>query len=251
MNTKGNTVLVTGGATGIGFALAERLVKAGNDVVVCGRRQEKLREAKGRLPQIHTRECDLSKESERKALHDWVVSNFKDINILVNNAGIQRMIDLKKGTHELFGGEDEIETNFKACVHMSAYFIPDFMQKRESAIINVSSGLAFVPMAVAPVYCATKAAVHSFSVSLRHQLRGTSIRVFEVIPPMVDTEMDKGARDRRGQEYRGIPPSEVATDAMKALESDVYEVAVGQARGLRTAAATGNEDHIFANMNER
>jgi uncharacterized oxidoreductase len=139
-----------GGATGIGFSLAEHFVKAGNDVIVCGRRQEKLREAKSRLPQIHTRECDVSKDKERGMLSDWVVSNFKDINILVNNAGVQRMIDFRKGAHELFGGEDEIETNLKAYIHMSAYFIPDFLKRKESAIINVSSGLAFVPLAVGP-----------------------------------------------------------------------------------------------------
>ena len=249
MNMKGNTVLITGGATGIGFSLTEHFVKAGNDVIVCGRRQEKLREAKSRLPQIHTRECDVSKDKERGMLSDWVTSNFKDINILVNNAGIQRMLDFKKGTHELFGGEDEIETNLKAYIHMSAYFIPDFLKRKESAIINVSSGLAFVPLAVAPVYCATKAAVHSFSVSLRHQLRGTPIKVFEIIPPRVDTELDKGARERRGQQDRGIPPSEVATATLKALENDEYEVAVGQAQSMRMAVASGNADQLFQNMN--
>jgi uncharacterized oxidoreductase len=249
MNTKGNTVLITGGATGIGFSLAESFTKAGNDVIVCGRRQQKLRQAKNRLPQIHTRHCDLSINKERQMLHDWVISNFKNINILVNNAGIQRMIDFRNDPHGLFRGEDEIETNLKAIVHLSAYFIPDFMERNESAIINISSGLAFVPLAVAPVYCATKAAVHSFSISLRHQLRATSIKVFEIIPPTVDTELDKGARERRGQQYRGIPPAEIAISTMKALEKDEYEVAVEQAQGLRAAAASGNLEQIFQNMN--
>ncbi len=249
MNTKGNTVLITGGATGIGFSLAESFTKAGNDVIVCGRRQEKLREAQNRLPRIHTWQCDLSVNKGRRMLHDWVISNFKGINVLVNNAGIQRMIDFRKNPHELFGGEDEIETNLRAVIHLSAYFIPDFMEKRESAIINISSGLAFVPLAVAPVYCATKAAVHSFSISLRHQLRGTSIKVFEIIPPTVDTELDKGARNRRGQQYGGIPPSEIADAAMKALEKDEYEAAVGQAQGLKTAAGSDKLDRIFQNMN--
>jgi uncharacterized oxidoreductase len=249
MKITGNTVLITGGATGIGFSLAEHLVKAGNTVIVCGRRQEKLREATKTLPQIQTRECDLSNDTQRTMLHDWVVSNFKDVNILINNAGIQRTVDFRKGTHELFDGEDEIETNLKACVHMAAHFIPDFLEKEESAIVNVSSGLAFVPLALAPVYCATKAALHSFSVSLRHQLRATPIKVFEIIPPMVDTELGKGARERRGEQYRGIPPSEVAVAAMKALEDDEYEVAVGQAQGLRMAAASGSADQFFRNMN--
>jgi uncharacterized oxidoreductase len=249
MNTKGNTILITGGATGIGFSLAEHAVKAGNRVIICGRRQAKLRDAKRRLPQIHIKKCDLSKAGERKKLHDWVVESFRDVNILVNNAGIQRIIDLKKGMRALAGGEDEIEVTLKACVHMAGHFIPDFLKRKESAVVNVSSGLAFVPMAIFPVYCATKAALHSFSVSLRHQLRKTPVRVFEIVPPMVDTELDRGARGRRGQEDRGIPPFEVAAAFMKALERDEFEVLVGQAHGLRTAEASGHADKIFQNMN--
>ena len=248
MKTQGNTVLITGGATGIGFSLAEAFVKAGNQVVVCGRRETKLRDAKTKLPQVHTRVCDLSKNDERRLLYEWARSNFNEVNILVNNAGIQRMIDLKKGINELSAGEDEIEVNLKACVHLSALFIPSFLKKKEAAIINVSSGLCFVPIAIMPVYCATKAAIHSFTQSLRHQLRDTSIRVFEVIPPTVDTELDKEARGQRGQEDRGIPPVEVAKATMKALESNQFEVLVGMAENLRTGART-NPEQVFQNMN--
>jgi uncharacterized oxidoreductase len=111
MKTQGNTVLITGGATGIGFSLAEAFVKAGNEVVICGRKEAKLKEAKSKLPQVHITVCDLSKEDKRRSLYEWISSNFNDINILVNNAGIQRMIDLKKGISELSAGEDEIEIN--------------------------------------------------------------------------------------------------------------------------------------------
>jgi uncharacterized oxidoreductase len=248
MRIQGNTVLITGGATGIGFSLAEAFVKAGNQVVICGRREDKLREANSRLPQMHTKVCDLSKESERRLLHEWVSSNFKDVDILVNNAGIQRMIDLKKGINELSAGEDEIEVNLKAYVHLSALFIPLFLKKEEAAIINVSSGLCFVPIAIMPVYCATKAAIHSFTQSLRHQLSDTSIRVFEVIPPTVDTELDKGARAQRRQEDRGIPPVEVAKATLKALENDQYEVTIGMAENLRMGAIT-NPEQVFQNIN--
>ena len=248
MKTQGNTVLITGGATGIGFSLAEAFVKAGNEVVICGRREAKLREAKSKLPQVHVTVCDLSKEDKRRSLYEWVSSNFNEVNTLVNNAGIQRMIDLKKGINELSAGGDEIEVNLKACVHLSALFIPSFLKKKEAVIINVSSGLCFVPIAIMPVYCATKAAIHSFTQSLRHQLRDTSIRVFEVIPPTVDTELDKGARAQRGQEDRGIPPIEVAKATMKALESNQYEVLVGTAENLRMGART-NPEQVFQNMN--
>ena len=122
------------------------------------------------------------------------------------------------------------------------------MKQKESAIINVSSGLGFVPLAICPVYCATKAAVHSFCISLRHQLKNTSIKVFEIIPPIVDTELDKGARDKRGQEDRGIPPSEVAVAALKGIEKDEFEIAVGMAQNLRKGARA-NPEQTFNNMN--
>ena len=249
MKIKGNTILITGGATGIGFSLAEAFVDAGNEVIICGRRENKLKEVKDKLPQIHTRVCDLSKEKERKSLYDWVSSNFKDINILVNNAGIQRMVNLRKGTRDLFDGEDEIEINLTAPIHLSAYFIPLLLKRKEAAIVNISSGLGFVPIASMPVYCATKAAIHSFSLSLRHQLRDTSIKVFEIIPPIVDTELDKGARGERGQQDRGIPPSEVARATLKALENEEYELAVGMAENLRMGSRN-NPEQTFQNINQ-
>jgi uncharacterized oxidoreductase len=248
MKIRGNTILITGGATGIGFSLAETFAKAGNEIIICGRRKNKLEEAKEKLPQIHTKVCDLSKDIERRSLYDWVSSNFKDMNILVNNAGVQRMIDFKKGTSELFNGDDEIEINLKAYIHLAAYFIPMFMKRKEAAIINVSSGLGFVPLAIMPVYCATKAAIHSFSLSLRHQLRDTSVKVFEVIPPIVDTELDKGARDQRGQEDRGIPPAEVAKAVIDGVEKDEYEIAIGMAQNLRMGSKN-NFEQIFHSMN--
>jgi uncharacterized oxidoreductase len=248
MKTTGNTILITGGATGIGFSLAEAFVKAGNEVVICGRREAKLKEAKRKLPQLHITVCDLSKESKRKFLYEWVCSNFSDINILVNNAGIQRMIDFKRGVNELYFGEDEIEVNLKAYLHLSALFTPLFLEKAETAIINVSSGLGFVPIAAMPVYCATKAAVHSFTQSLRHQLKDTSIKVFEVIPPMVDTELGRGSRETRELQDRGIPPSEVAQATLKALKNDEYEIAIGMAENLRMGARK-NPEEIFKNIN--
>jgi len=232
MRTNGNTILITGGATGIGFALAEAFVKAGNKVLICGRREAKLEEARGKLPQIQTRQCDLSNKEDRESFCDWVRDNHEDLNILVNNAGIQRTINLRKGTAELFGGEDEVQVNFAAPIQISAYFSPLLLKKKEAAIINVSSGLGFVPIAAMPVYCATKAGIHMFSISLRHQLKGTPVKVFEIVPPAVNTELGKGTTGESEQEYRGIPPSEVAAAILKALKKDEYEVVVGKAKGL-------------------
>lgn len=249
MKISGNTILITGGATGIGFSLAEAFVKAGNEVIICGRREQKLEEAKAKFPQIHTKVCDVSKEKERQLLYKWVSSNFKNINVLVNNAGIQRMIDFKKGTQDLFNDEDEIEINLRAYIYLSAYFIPLLLKRKEAAIINISSGLAYMPLAVVPVYCATKAAIHSFSISLRHQLKDSSIKVFEIMPPIVDTELDRGAREEREQEYRGIAPFEVAKVTLNALENNEYEVAIGMAQYLRDGARN-NPEQTFQNMNK-
>lgn len=249
MKINGNTVLITGGATGIGFAMAEEFVKAGNEVIICGRREEKLREAKKKIPQLHIKVCDVSKEEDRKKLVEWVFTNFKDINILVNNAGIQRMVNLKTGQSNRKEGEDEIDINLKAPIRLCEIFIPRLLQKKEAAVVNVSSGLGFIPITIMPVYCATKAALHSFSLSLRHQLKDTPVKIFEIIPPTVDTELDKGAREKRGQKERGIPPSEVATATIKALENNEYEKAVGMAEGLKMGARQ-NPEQIFQRMNQ-
>ena len=253
MDTKGNTILITGGATGIGLALADAFLERDNEVVVCARTEANLKKAQETRPRLHTIRCDVSKESERKRLHDWAFANFPETNVLINNAGIQRMIDLKKGPNDLLDnleadGEDEIDINLKALVYLSAHFVPELRRKRRAAILNIGSGLGFIPISFMPVYCATKAAVHSFTVSLRHQLRNTPVQVFEVIPPTVDTNLDKGARERRGQANRGIPPSEVARSVMAGLERDELELAIGMALDLRRRSRE-NFDEAFANMN--
>jgi uncharacterized oxidoreductase len=248
MKTQDNTILITGGATGIGFALAESLTNAGNKVIICGRREDKLKEARRRLPQIQIKVCDVSKEKERESLFKWTEGNYKDVNILINNAGIQRMIDLKKGAKSLLAGEDEIATNLVAPVHLSAFFIPLLLKKNEAAIINVSSGLGFVPIAAMPVYCATKAAVHSFTLSLRYQLKDTPIRVFEVVPPAVDTELGKGNAGEEEYEYRGIPPSEVAKAVLTGMANNECEIVVGEAKGLVTGSRS-NPEQAFQDLN--
>lgn len=246
MDVRNNTILITGGATGIGFALAESFTRLGNEIIICGRRENKLAEAREKLPSLHTLRCDISKESDRKSLYDFVSSSFKGINVLVNNAGIQRTVDLRKGLEDLLKNDDEININFTSQVYLSAYFIPLLSKQKEAAIVNVSSGLGFVPMAIFPIYCATKAAIHSFSMSLRHQLRETSIKVFEVIPPTVyDTEL-KGQKQERN-EY-SISAAEVADAAMKSLENDEYEIALGMAKGL-SAGSKSDQDAAFKRMN--
>jgi uncharacterized oxidoreductase len=252
MKINGNTILVTGGATGIGYGLAEAFYKAGNKVLICGRRQDKLKEAANKLPGLKTFQCDVTSKEGRESLFNWVKTNHPDINILVNNAGVSGLIDFKKGVPEVFKSEDEIETNIKAPVLLSGYFIPLLAGKKGAAIVNISSGLAFMPLADSPLYGATKAALHSFSLALRHQLKDTGIKVFELMPPICDTDLgrDPGDNSPRPAHLKGIPPSEFAKEALEALKNDEYEFASGEALQLKEGSIK-NFQATFNMINNR
>jgi uncharacterized oxidoreductase len=233
MKSSGNTIVITGGATGIGLAMAKLFAAQDNTVIICGRRNNRLEEAGAMIPGLHTIVCDVTLEAERENLYQWVVTNFPSVNILINNAGIQHNYDLKKKI-DISHVSIEVETNFIAPVHLSNLFSEHLKSLPEAAIINITSGLAFTPLAFMSVYCATKAALHSFSLSLRHQLAGTTIKVFEILPPMVDTELDGGARDRRDDHNRGMNADDFAIKALEAIHRDEYEAAIGTAENLRS-----------------
>lgn len=192
MKISGNTILITGGGSGIGLAFAERFIKRRNQVIICGRRENVLQEAKEKFPGIVTRTCDLTIESERIALLDWVTANYPEVNVLVNNAGILQRFNVLNADvrYNWSYFSKEITANLEAPIHLSMLFAPFFAEKGEAAIINVTSGLAFTPLAITPIYSASKAALHSFTMSLRHQLSATSIEVIEVAPPAVDTDLN-------------------------------------------------------------
>jgi uncharacterized oxidoreductase len=248
MRTSGNTILITGGATGIGLSLVETFLRVGNEVIICGRREDKLAWAKDKFTKLQTLRCDVSDGQDRKRLYHWAVENYRKVNILINNAGIQKEIDFRKGIADLQDKENEIDINLQAPVQLSALFIPHLMAQKEAAIMNISSGLAFIPLAIMPIYCATKAALHSFSLSLRHQLRDTTVKVFEIVPPTTDTELDRGARQRRDQTDRGIKPEIVAKATIEAMEKDDFEAAVGQAQFLR-ASSRNEPERVFQMIN--
>lgn len=248
MDLSDNTILITGGATGIGLELARQLLDLGNEIIICGRREEKLSEAKKNFPRLHTYACDLSKRDERITFVNTVIADFPRLNILINNAGIQNQFDL---TSEISSEdiENEIATNLIAPIHLSSLFISHLPGKNNSAIINVTSGLGFVPLAIVPVYCSTKAALHSYTMSLRHQLKETSIKVFEIAPPTVDTNLDRGAREKRGMVDRGISAVECAALMIKAIEEDRFFAPIGQAENLVGAVSSGKADLVFGRMN--
>ena len=232
MKTSGNTILITGATSGIGLAFAEQFIKEGNTVIVCARRATRLTELQQAYPGIITRQCDIGNTAAREELCQWVVATYPSLNVLINNAGIQLATDLTQPVH-LEEVREEIEINLIAPIHLSSLLAGHLQTKPEAAIINISSGLAFVPIAFMPVYCATKAALHSLTISQRHQLRHTSVRVFEIAPPSVDTELGHQHREDKTQSHGGLPVSEFLTEAMEAIRNDLFEAPIGHAKNLR------------------
>jgi uncharacterized oxidoreductase len=170
--------------------------------------------------------------------------------MLVNNAGIQREMDFTSSTVPKLSSskDDEVAINLAAPIRLCALFTPKLLKRKKAAIVNISSGLAFVPIAMMPIYCATKAAIHSFTISLRHQLRNTSVRVFEAAPPTTDTELDESFAGEQEQAYRGISPQEVAAAIIEGMKVDKEEILVGEAQGLYQAALR-DPKAIFGQLN--
>jgi uncharacterized oxidoreductase len=242
MQLSSNTILITGGATGIGLALGKRLLAAGNRIIVCGRRAQPLAALRAKHPPVETRTADVSKAAERELLIDWATRSFPDLNVLVNNAGIQRRVQLKKD-RDWQAMHEEIAINLDAPLHLTSLLLPHLLKQKRAAIVNVTSGLSFVPLAATPVYCATKAALHSFTLSLRHQLVGTPVEVVEIIPPAVNTDLG-GA----GLHTFGVAVDEFADAAMSQLEAGANEVAHGFAQQA-SRASREQLDAIFKRMN--
>jgi uncharacterized oxidoreductase len=233
MKTTGNTILITGGSSGIGLGFAQEFLRLGNKVIICARNEDKLNKVKSQNSEIIVRKCDVSIEKEREDLFSWININHPETNVLINNAGVQLGTDIAQPL-DMKRVNAEIDTNIIAPLHLNSLFIPLLKRKNEAAIINITSGLAFAPIAFMGIYCATKAAMHSLTMSLRHQLRKTSIKVFEIAPPSVDTELGHDRRTDKTQSHGGISVAEFLKEAMEGISGDVYETCVGQAKALRT-----------------
>jgi uncharacterized oxidoreductase len=192
MKLSGNKILVTGGASGIGLGLTERFIKENNTVIICGRREDVLKEVASKFPSVITRVCDLSIEDERMKLYEWIRTEHSDLNVLVNNAGIQNWMNVTdKDFYER--AKQEVSINVLAPVHLTSLFLK---LPSVDTIVNVTSGLAFVPLAKVPVYCSTKAFFRSFTLSLRYLLKEKNVEVVEVIPPALNTDLGgKGIHD--------------------------------------------------------
>jgi uncharacterized oxidoreductase len=239
------TVLVTGGTSGIGLGIAEAFQRSKSKVIVCGRNREKLSMVKEKFPDITAIPCDIGDALQRKKLAIEVLRRFPDLDVLVNNAGIQRYIDLKKGYDELKSGEDEIATNFVSTVELTALFIGHLMKRPSAAVINVSSGLGFMPMYNTPVYSATKAAIHTYSLVLRQQLKDTSVKVIEIVPPMVDTDLNKEGRDAAHLKFRGVSLSEYIPTVINGLENDADIIFHGDGEKIMAESRGESEKRLL------
>ena len=248
MNITGNTILITGGGSGIGRALAEALHAKGNQVIISGRREQLLDEVTAANPGMASIVLDIQDKADIAAFARDTVERFPALNVVINNAGIMKDEDVTATEDHLAIAEETIVTNLLGPIRLTAALLPHLLRQPQSTVMTVSSGLAFVPMVVTPTYSATKAAIHSYSMALREQLAGTSTQVIELAPPYVQTEL-------RGPEQAvdpmAMPLADFIAEVMTILETqaEAHEVIVERCKPLRFAAENGNLAGVFAMLN--
>ncbi|MDD5161085.1 MAG: SDR family NAD(P)-dependent oxidoreductase [Sulfuricurvum sp.] len=231
MQMKNNTILITGGTSGIGYEFARQLCEE-NTVIITGRDQEKLDLAKKELKNVHTFRCDIANPQEITALYAQVSRMFPELNVLINNAGVMKKIDLQEES-DLTNLTQEIDTNLIGTIRMSTQFLPLLKKQKSAAIVNVTSALAFVPLANSPVYCATKAALHSFTDSMRLQLKNTDVKVFEVAPQFTQTPLIDAYESSKQNNINVMPVSKLVKIAIKKIKCGISEIKPGQSAALK------------------
>lgn len=249
MQLSSNTIFITGGTSGIGKGLAEAFHQLGNQVIIGGRREDRLQSICAANPGMRRFILDVTDPSAIRNAAQKVIKDFPGLNCVFNNSGVQRR-------HNFTAGQAiddsamlaEIQTNLLGLIRVSAEFLPHLKNQQGATLLNVSSGLAFVPLAVFPVYCATKAAVHSFTLSLRHQLKDSNVKVIELIPPYVATELGGGALAPAGA-LRQMPLETFIAETMRELAGEGEEIAIGGAKNLMAASCPESVKKIFSNMN--
>lgn len=247
MRISGNTIFIPGATSGIGLALAERLHEAGNTVIVGGRRRELLDEIAAQHPGIDTVRIDTTDAASIRAAASEVIARHPHLNVLVTMAGIMRLEDWTTSVGFLESAEDTVTTNILGPIRLIGAFIEQLRRQPDATIMTVSSGLAFAPLRVTPSYNASKAAIHMLSESLRLQLAGTSVRVVELEPPSVATDLLPG---QRGSAF-AMPLDDFADEVMRILrdDPDVTEVQVERVKFLRYGEARGDYATVVATLN--
>ena len=228
MKLTGRTILITGGSAGIGLAFALKFLELGNQVIVTGRRRSLLDEVKANHPKLHTIQSDVADPAQIAALTARVKLDFPKLDVLMNNAGIMLSKNLKVPATDLAGLTEEIDVNIGGVIRMTSAFI-DLLTANKGTVINVSSALAFVPVPAVPIYSATKAAIHSYTQSLRFQLEETGVEVIEVMPPGVKTEMTTELAEVG---ISLITTDELVKQSFASLKSGAIEIRPGQSKQL-------------------
>ena len=246
MKTVGNTILITGGATGIGRGLAEAFHQLGNQVIICGRRQGALDEATAANPGMAALPLDITDAASIQGCVAQAITRYPALNVLINNAGMMKIEDIKASPAAAADAEAMVVTNLIGTIRMSAALLPHLLQQPRSALMTVTSGLAFVPLTTAPTYCATKAAVHSYTVSLRQQLQGTSVEVIEIAPPYVQTEL---LGKYQATDPKAMPLADYISETMALLAQGEPEIIVERCKPLRFAAENGRMAEMIKMLN--
>ena len=231
MKLEGRTILITGGTSGIGFEMAKQLLARRNTVLITGRDPQRLEEAQTALPGVHLFESDASKPDQIRALRQKVLAEFPALDTLINNAGIMRNLNMND-SRSLTDVTREIDVNLSGPVQMVQEFLPHLRSRPHALIVNVSSGLAFVPFPLSPIYSAAKAGIHAFTRCLRVQLKGSHVAVVELAPPGVETKLFRGefASEMKGQ--KGMPVDVLVTKAIAGIEAGKAEIRPGLSQVL-------------------
>lgn len=248
MQLSGNTIVITGGGSGIGRALAEKFQAGGNTVIIAGRNQARLQNVAKANPGMIAMALDISNADAIKTFADKVIAEHPSVNVLINNAGMMVAEPYTADPIDVAISDATVITNLLGTIRLSAALLPHFQKQSQATLMTVSSGLAFVPLALTPTYSATKAAVHSWSMAVRTQLRKSSVQVIELAPPYVQTEL---MGTNQASDPHAMPLAEFIDEVMTILEQnpDVEEVIVERCKPLRYAAETGTLDETMAQLN--
>jgi uncharacterized oxidoreductase len=247
MQINGNTILITGGGSGIGRALAEAFHSEGNQVIIAGRRKKVLDATIAANPGMKAALLDIENGEALRGFAEQLKHDYPSLNVVIHNAGIMRPESVQDGV--VSNAEATIATNLLGPIRLTAALLPFLLKQPNPAIMTVSSGLAFMPLAMTPTYCATKAAIHSYTQSLRCQLRGTSAQVFELIPPYVQTEL---MGPSQASDPKAMPLEDFIAETMNILKTspEATEICVERVRALRFAEANGGYDAFFKKFND-
>jgi uncharacterized oxidoreductase len=247
MQITGNTTLITGGGTGIGRGLADAFHAEGNQVIVAGRRKEQLQSTIAADPGMRAVQPDIADAQSIRSFAEEIKREYPTLNVVIHNAGIMKIESVRTG--DTATAEAIVTTNLVGPIRLNAALLPGIEKQRNPVVMTVSSGLAFVPLFLTPTYCATKAAIHSYTQSLRYQLKDSAVQVIELIPPYVQTEL---LAPEQASDPNAMPLKEFIKEVMQILKNspDATEICVERVKPLRVAEASGRYEDLFQQRND-